>query len=63
MPFLFSLIAMLILIGLLYWLVTLLPLPEPVKTIITMVVILICILYVMGILAGYAPPFPVMRHY
>lgn len=63
MPFLFSILVMVILMGLLYWIVTLLPLPEPFKQIATVVVIIICLLYVLSLLFGYAPPFPVLRHY
>ncbi len=63
MPFLFSLLVTVIVMGLLYWLVTMLPLPEPFKQIITVIVIVICILYVMSLLFGMAPPFPVFRNY
>ena len=38
--------------GLLYWLVTLLPLPEPFKTIIIVCVVLIFILVLLGFLFG-----------
>lgn len=38
--------------GLLYWLVTLLPLPAPFAKIIQVAVILICILMVLGVMFG-----------
>jgi cation transporter-like permease len=38
--------------GLLYWLVTLLPLPDPFAKIIQVAVVLICILVVLGIAFG-----------
>lgn len=49
---LITIIVFLIVGGLLYWLVTLLPLPEPFKTIISVCCILICILLVLGIFFG-----------
>lgn len=49
---LITIIIFAIVAGLLYWLVTLLPLPEPFKTIISVCCVLICILLVLGIIFG-----------
>jgi cation transporter-like permease len=38
--------------GLLYWLVTLLPLPEPFPRIVQVAVILICVLLLLGVFFG-----------
>ena len=61
MPFLFSLIVTVIILGLLFWLVSMLPIPEPFKQIVTVIIIVICILYVLSLLFGMAPAFPVFR--
>jgi len=63
MGFLFSILVMVIVLGLIYWIVTLLPLPEPFKQIAIVLVVVICLLYLLSLLFGYAPPFPVFRHY
>lgn len=52
---------MVIVLGLIYWVVTLLPLPEPFKQIAVVVIVIICLLYLISMLAGYAGPFPVFR--
>jgi cation transporter-like permease len=49
---LIALIVFAIVGGLLYWLVTLLPLPDPFAKIIQVAVVLICILVVLGIAFG-----------
>jgi hypothetical protein len=61
MPFLFSILVLVIIMGLLYWIVTVLPLPEPFKTIAVVVVLVICAIYLLSMLFGAAPPFPVFR--
>ena len=53
----FTLIVLLIVMGLLYWLVTLLPLPEPFPVIIKVVVILL-VIYVLLSTFGMAPAIP-----
>jgi multisubunit Na+/H+ antiporter MnhB subunit len=63
MPFLFSLLVMVIVLGLIYWLMTMLPLPEPFKQIALAIVVMICLLYLLGMLFGMASPFPVFQHY
>ena len=62
MPFLIDLLVMIIVIGLLYWLVTLLPLPEPFKTLALVVVIIFCILWILGF-TGLWGPGPLWYHY
>jgi hypothetical protein len=61
MPFLFSILILIIVMGLVYWVITMLPLPEPFKTIAIVVVLLICLIYLLSMLFGMAAPFPVFR--
>lgn len=62
MPFLFSLLVFVIVLGLIYWIITLLPLPDPFKKIALVIVLVVCLLYLLSILFGYMPGFPV-PHY
>lgn len=43
-----DLLVAIIVMGLLYWLVTILPLPQPFKTVATVIVILICIIWLLS---------------
>lgn len=52
---LFSILVTLVIAGLIYWLITLLPLPPPFPLIIQVVVIVALILYLVGLLTGNAP--------
>lgn len=61
MPLLFSILVMVIVLGLIYWVVTLLPLPEPFKQIAIVIVVVVCLLYLLSMLFGMAPAFPVFR--
>lgn len=63
MQFLFSLLVLVIVLGLIYWIVTLLPLPAPFKQVALVIIIVVCLLYLLGILFGAVPPFPVVQHY
>jgi heme A synthase len=63
MPFLFSLLVLVVILGLAYWCVTLLPIPPPFKQVALVIIIVICLLYLLGILFGAVAPFPVVRHY
>lgn len=63
MPFLFSILVMVIVMGLIYWIITLLPLPQPFKQVAIVIVLVICLLYLLSMLFGAAPPFPIWRHY
>ena len=63
MPFLFSILVTVIVLGLLYWIVTVLPLPDPFKQIALVIIMVICLLYLLSLLFGMAPPYPVFRHY
>lgn len=55
MATLFSLLVMVIVFGVIYWIVTLLPLPEPFKKIAVIVVLVIFLLYMLMFLLGQAP--------
>lgn len=63
MPFLFSILVLVIVMGLVYWVITLLPLPEPFKQIAIVIVLVVCLLYLLSLLFGMATPFPVFRSY
>lgn len=52
---LIGLLVFIIIVGLLYWLVTLLPLPQPFKTIALVILILFCIIWLLsstGLIGG-----------
>ena len=59
---LFSLLVLVIVLGLIYWVVTLLPLPEPFKKIALVIILVVCLLYLLGILFGAVPGFPVLHY-
>jgi hypothetical protein len=63
MGILFSLLIAVIIMGLVWWIIGFLPLPEPMKQIVTVVLAVICLLYLLSLLFGYATPFPAFRHY
>jgi hypothetical protein len=63
MPFLFSILIMVIVLGLIYWVVTMLPIPDPFKKIALVIIVVICLLYLLGILFNAAPLFPAFRTY
>lgn len=58
---LFGLLVFVIVMGLIYWVVSLLPLPEPFHKIALVIIVVICLLYLLGLLFGMAPGFPAMR--
>jgi hypothetical protein len=45
---LIQLLVAVIVIGLIYWLLTLLPIPQPFKNIVTVIVVIICILWLLS---------------
>lgn len=53
--FLVYVVILCIVFGLVYYIVTLLPLPDPFKTIVVIAVLLIFLLIILGALTGYAP--------
>jgi hypothetical protein len=65
MSFLFSILVMIIIMGVIWWIVTLLPFPEPFKNIALVIIGLIFLLYLLSMLFGMAGPLPVFRgsHY
>lgn len=58
MPFLFSILIMVIVFGLVYWIITLLPFPEPFKQIALVIIGVIFLIYLLSLMFGYAAPFP-----
>lgn len=63
MGLLFSLLVLVIVMGLVWYIVSAMPIPAPFKQIAIVIVAVICLLYLLGLLFGYAPVFPVLRHY
>lgn len=61
MPFLFSLLVLIVILGLIYWVVSVLPIPEPFKQIALVIIVVICLLYLLSMLFGMAAPFPIFR--
>jgi hypothetical protein len=61
MGFLFSFLVLIIILGLIWWVVSVLPIPEPFKTIALVVLVVVCLLYLLSMLFGMAPAFPVFR--
>ena len=59
MNFLISLLVFALVAGLIYWLLTMLPIPEPFKKFVLVVFIVICIIWLLGTFMGWAP----MPHY
>jgi hypothetical protein len=57
---LIGLLIFIIIVGLLYWCVTLLPIPQPFKNIALVIVILICIIFLLNSL-GVVGTGPVLR--
>lgn len=54
---LIQLLVMVIVAGILYWIVTLLPLPEPFKTIAIVIVILIILFWILGMVGMIPSPY------
>jgi len=62
MFFLIDLIIFAVVAGLIYWLLTLLPIPEPFKNVVMVAFILICIVWLLGVMFGSFPaPHPLFR--
>ena len=54
-----SLLITVIIFGLLYWIVTIVPIPEPFKRVALVIVIVVFLIWLLGILfGGLAGPFP-----
>lgn len=58
---LIGLVVFVIIIGLLYWCITILPLPAPFKTIATVLLIIIAILYLVSAFGVLGPGFATQR--
>ena len=61
MPFLSSILVLVIIMGLIYWVISALPIPEPFKNIALVIIVAICLIYLLTMLFGMAAPFPVFR--
>ena len=61
MGILISLLILVIVAGIVYWIVTLLPLPQPFKNIVIVILLLILLLWILGMFTGYFPVAPLLR--
>jgi hypothetical protein len=61
METLIALLIFVIVVGLIYWIITMIPLPEPFKQILTVVFIVLVVIYLLSWLAGFVPPLPLRR--
>ena len=53
---LISLIVICLVVGIVFWLLTMLPIAQPMLNVIKVCVVLILLIYVLSMFAGYAPP-------
>jgi hypothetical protein len=58
---LFQILFLIIVLGLIYWIITILPIPEPFKKIALVIIAVICLLYLLSVLFGMAGPLPLFR--
>jgi cation transporter-like permease len=58
---LISLIVLCLVVGVVFWLLTLLPVPQPFLNIIKVCIVLIVLLYVLSMFTGYTHPFYLYR--
>jgi hypothetical protein len=58
---LISLIVLCIVVGIVFWLLTLLPVPQPFANIIKVVIVLICLIWLLSMLGGAVHPLYVYR--
>jgi hypothetical protein len=58
---LFQILFLIIVLGLIYWIITILPIPEPFKKIVLVIIAVICLLYLLSLLFGMAGPLPLFR--
>ena len=58
---LISLIVVCLVVGVVFWLLTLLPVPQPFLNVIKVCVVLIFLIYILSMFAGYTHPFYVPR--
>jgi membrane-bound metal-dependent hydrolase YbcI (DUF457 family) len=62
MEILLSILVLAIVGALIYWILTLIPLPDPPKTIIQVIFLVVFVIILLGYLFGYGPH-PVFWHY
>ena len=53
---LISFIIVCLVVGIIFWLLTLLPIPQPFLNVIKVCIVLICLIYIISIFSGYAHP-------
>jgi hypothetical protein len=61
--FLISVLFLAIVAGLIYWIIGMLPIPEPFKNVVMVIFLLICLVYLVSMLFGAVAPFPAFHGY
>ena len=62
MFFLIDILILILLAGLIYWLLSIIPLPPPFKQAAMVIFAVICIIWLIGLMFGYFPaPHPLLR--
>ena len=56
---LISLLVLALVVGIIFWLLTMLPIPQPFMNVLKVIIVLICLIYFIGMLpnVGYSHPF------
>jgi hypothetical protein len=58
---LITVILICLVVGIVFWLLTMLPIPQPFLNVIKVCVVLICLLYVLSLFAGFTHPLFIYR--
>jgi hypothetical protein len=58
---LISLIILCLVVGVIFWLLTMLPVPQPFLNVIKVCIVLICLIWLLTMLGGYTHPLFVIR--
>jgi hypothetical protein len=58
---LISILVLALIIGILFWALTLLPIPQPFLNVIKFILVLICLIYLLGLIPGVGYSHPIYR--
>lgn len=58
---LISIIVVCLIVGVIFWLLTMLPIPQPFQNVIKVCIVLLCLIYVLSILGGFVHPMYLYR--
>ena len=60
---LISLLVLALIAGLIWWIIGMLPIPQPFKNVVMVIFLVICLIYLVSMLFGAAAPFPAFHGY